>query len=716
MSLRSRLLRRSGLRAQLRPGRSPAALRRDLRMYLSRALNRSLAPPDRVTLNVTLRCNLTCTMCTTCYDAPELSTDEIKAIIDQTAAWGVEVFNPLGGEPFMRGDIEEILAYAVQRGFYVTVTTNGTLITKKRAQAIAAIPSDRLHFNISLDGSRASHDLIRGAGMWDRAIEGYRRIRDADRAAGNARRKILANTILHARNVDHFLDVLDEQAALGFDGVQVLNLFRTPEGAPPEAAALWFHEDRIPRLREISEALAHRAEAQGTAGYRLENTAAELRRIPRYYREGLEPLEAPCWAGWKELYINADGQAIMCDGKLDFLAGSFGSARDHTLRELWALPELRERRETVKSCTTPCNQKCYLRQESDSLRGLAADAGKHLLEGSLDLVRRRVGGRTEHVADGILRIELSDVCPCGWAGCTTPAHRWNALVDGISGELDGIRWGQLRDSGRLRFDRGFLGFEVVREVVADLLRARLRFGTLAVRWRGEPLLHPEAAPILRYLLDHVRDHGLADRLRIETDGRFLTEELASLAAHDAPQDWIFDLDRGGGAGVEALLAARGESARIVLQKAALDDTDAAALAAAWPAFAPAAGRFPEDGGDRLWLRRTDHANFRDNARARDALAAAADALGVSATLGEEDRPRRCTAPTRRPVLSWDGKLTLCETDVQLDNVIGEVTPGRLSELWRGELRVQACQEVDQKGVPARDLCRDCAVPWSPNGG
>lgn len=705
----------AALRARLRPQRTPAALRRDLAMYFSRALNRSLAPPDRVTLNVTLRCNLTCTMCTTCYDAPELSTDEIKGIIDQTAAWGVEVFNPLGGEPFMRGDIEEILAYAVQRGFYVTVTTNGTLITPKRARAIAAIPSDRLHFNISLDGSRASHDLIRGAGMWDRAIAGYQRIRDADQAAGNARRKILANTILHARNADHFLDVLDEQAALGFDGVQVLNLFRTPEGAPPEAAALWFHPDHLPLLERVSAALGDRAAGQGTAGYRIENTEDELRRIPRYYREGLAPLEAPCWAGWRELYINADGQAIMCDGKLDFLAGSFGSVRDHTLRELWRTDALRARRATVKQCATPCNQKCYLRGESDALGALVKDAGKHLLERGLDRVQRRVQRGGEHLPDAVLRLELTDVCPCDQPDCPTPAARWTALTAGIAGPLDGPRWGALRDQGQLRFDRGFLGFEVVRTVVADLLRARLRFGTLALRWRGEPLLHPEAAPILRFLLDHIDAHGLADRLRIETDGRFLTDELARLAAHPAPQEWVFDLDRGAGAGVAALCAARGPAARVVLAQTATATLDAAAVAARWPAFSPAAGRYPREGGDRLWFRRRDHTNFRDNARARDDLARVADALGLVAELGEEDRPRRCGAPARAPTLSWDGKLALCPTDTQLHHPIGEVTPGRLSELWRGPLRAQAQGEVDRKGVPSQRLCQDCAMPWSPNG-
>ena len=257
-------------------------------------------------------------MCTTCYDSPELSTEEVKGIIDQVAAWGVEVFNPLGGEPFIRTDLEDLLAYAVRRGFYVTVTTNGTLINERRARLVAAIPSDRLHFNISLDGNERSSDQVRGAGNWRKAIAGYQRIRTADQEAGNSRRKILANTILHAGNLDHFEAVLDEQCELGFDGVQILNLFRPGDDVPPEAGNLWFHDRHMERLHSLVQRLATRVENQTSAGFRIQNTADEIRRIPQYYSEDLQPLEAPCWAGWKELYINADGQAIMCDGQLDF--------------------------------------------------------------------------------------------------------------------------------------------------------------------------------------------------------------------------------------------------------------------------------------------------------------------------------------------------------------------------------------------------------------
>ena len=120
-------------------------------MYLSRRLNRSFAPPDWLTVNLTLQCNLKCTMCTTCYDVPdELSTAEIKGLIDQAALWGVKVFNPLGGELFMRGDLEELLEYACRKDFYITITTNGTLINKRRAQTLARIPSEKLHLNLSL--------------------------------------------------------------------------------------------------------------------------------------------------------------------------------------------------------------------------------------------------------------------------------------------------------------------------------------------------------------------------------------------------------------------------------------------------------------------------------------------------------------------------------------------------------------------------------------
>lgn len=454
-----------------------AALARDARMWASRRLVRSLAPPDWLSVNLTLRCNLACVMCTTCYDAPELTTREVLDLVDQAAAWGVKVFNPLGGEPFVRTDLEDILAHAARRDLFVTLTTNGTLVSPARAARVAAIPPEKLHVNVSVDGLPDVHDAVRGKGSFKRTLAGYRHLRAADAAAGNPRRKVCANTILHGKNLDTFPALLDLLGEEGFDGVQVLNLFRND--ADPTAGGLWFSDDQLPALDALVEALARHP--------LVLNAPADLRLVPRYYREGLRPLEAPCWAGWKELYVNADGGAIMCDGKLDFLAGRFGSVREKTLRELWASPELRARRDVVKRCTTPCIQGCYLRRDSDSLRGIATRA---VAEASAPLRARAARLRPVQDVDATLTLELSDTlahpddprCRALFARSPVPVE---ALWD------DAGRLVELRDRGYLDFGRGFMGAEVVEHVLGELDRARLRFRHVALGWRGEPLLHPE---------------------------------------------------------------------------------------------------------------------------------------------------------------------------------------------------------------------------------
>jgi MoaA/NifB/PqqE/SkfB family radical SAM enzyme len=647
-------------------------------MYLSRRLNRSLAPPDRVSLNVTLRCNLKCTMCTTCYDAPELTLEEIKGIIDQTADWGVQVFNPLGGEPFMRADIEDILSYAVERGFYVTVTTNGTLITERRAERIAQIPSDRLHFNISLDGDEKANDEIRSSGMWARAIQGLQRLRSADECAGNARRKILANTILHARNVDRFESILDEQAALGFDGVQILNLFRQTDDVPAEASALWFHPERLPALVALSERLAARAEQQGVVGYRIQNSPESLRRLPQYYSDALAPLEAPCWAGWKELYINADGQAIMCDGELDFLRGGFGSVRDQTLKQLWASPVLRERRAVVKQCSTPCVQDCYLRGQSDSGRDLLKDAAVMVSRRIVDRARRAVP-RPPEERPTILRLELSDVCPCGWSGCTTPDHRWTHLTRNLPSDFSVADWGRYRDAGLVDFGRGFMGFDVVKRVAEDLRRERLRFSGLALRWRGEPLLHPQARDILSYLLGLIAEGELAQRLIIETDGRFLTDELAELSVSPAAQCWVLDGDRGSDADLRRartrLSAHRHRGVQVLTAITASDGLDLERLREE-----PLPIRFGSRPTDRdaIWIRRAVHDHYLADQAATAALQRIARALGQPVPVMRDNRPTATTADALEPTISWDGKVTVNPRDIQLAAPKGDVIHSRLS--------------------------------------
>lgn len=132
--------------------------------------------------NLIRRCNLTCKHCyatSTDKDFPgELSTEQVYAVMDDLKAFGTKVLILSGGEPLMRPDIYDISRHAKEMGFYVGLSSNGTLIDKDNIDQIKVIDYD--YVGISIDGARATHDKFRRKiGAYDEALRGLRLCRDA---------------------------------------------------------------------------------------------------------------------------------------------------------------------------------------------------------------------------------------------------------------------------------------------------------------------------------------------------------------------------------------------------------------------------------------------------------------------------------------------------------------------------------------------------------
>ena len=131
--------------------------------------------------NLIRRCNLACKHCyatSADVDFPgELSTREVYAVMDDLKEFGVSVLILSGGEPLLRPDIFEISRRAKRLGFYVGLSSNGTLITQDNIDAIAEIGYD--YVGVSLDGMRVTHDLFRRKiGAFDESLRGIRLCRD----------------------------------------------------------------------------------------------------------------------------------------------------------------------------------------------------------------------------------------------------------------------------------------------------------------------------------------------------------------------------------------------------------------------------------------------------------------------------------------------------------------------------------------------------------
>ncbi|HYL19800.1 MAG TPA: heme d1 biosynthesis radical SAM protein NirJ [Burkholderiales bacterium] len=132
--------------------------------------------------NLVRRCNLTCQHCYSIScdkDFPgELTTAEACQVMDDLKAFGVPVLILSGGEPLLRPDILELARRAKSLGFYVGLSSNGTLIGPHNVDAIAGSGFD--YVGISLDGMESTHDRFRRKqGAFRAALNGVRLCRGA---------------------------------------------------------------------------------------------------------------------------------------------------------------------------------------------------------------------------------------------------------------------------------------------------------------------------------------------------------------------------------------------------------------------------------------------------------------------------------------------------------------------------------------------------------
>lgn len=140
-----------------------------------------------VVWNLIRRCNLKCRHCYSISadkDFPgELSTAEVHTVMDDLRDFGVPVLILSGGEPLLRPDIYDISRRAKEKGFYVGLSTNGTLINKENISQIAEVGYD--YVGISLDGIGETHDRFRRMqGAFDASMHAIELCRELDIKVG----------------------------------------------------------------------------------------------------------------------------------------------------------------------------------------------------------------------------------------------------------------------------------------------------------------------------------------------------------------------------------------------------------------------------------------------------------------------------------------------------------------------------------------------------
>lgn len=202
--------------------------------------------PLGVELELTLRCGRSCSYCA--YEAVpsfstegELTTDQWYATLERLYKAGVFFVRFTGGDPLLRPDFADILDFANTLGFVITVGSDLTRLTGEHVAALAA--ADNLYaLQTTLDGaSPASANRLRGAGNFERVVDGVRRLKQAGVP-------VIVGTVLTRSNAPEIGAIARFVGELGADGYCVAPLYAAGRAQAASVAR------QVPTNEDLAEA------------------------------------------------------------------------------------------------------------------------------------------------------------------------------------------------------------------------------------------------------------------------------------------------------------------------------------------------------------------------------------------------------------------------------------------------------------------------------
>ncbi len=183
--------------------------------------------PYRMDLAVTYRCNNNCAHC---YNArprqyPEQTTAQWKQVIDRVWDAAIPHMVFTGGEPTLRPDLPELIAYAEQKGLITGLNTNGRRL-KDRAFLDQLIAAGLDHVQITLESHDPTvHDqMVAARGAWQDTVAGLKN-------ALSSRLYVMTNTTLLKNNSPHLAETLHFLTKLGVPTFGLNALIYSGKGA-----------------------------------------------------------------------------------------------------------------------------------------------------------------------------------------------------------------------------------------------------------------------------------------------------------------------------------------------------------------------------------------------------------------------------------------------------------------------------------------------------
>lgn len=251
--------------------------------------------PVSYSVEPTNYCNFSCPECpsgTGALTRPrgKMDLSFYKRFIDEIApaAHYLQLF--LQGEPFLHKEIAKMTAYARLKKMYVSISTNGSVITEKNIDVLFSPPPDKLIF--SIDGlDEVTYAVYRSGGTFKEAERGLNLVLERRKREGSKRPFVELQFIVMKHNEHQMDDMKEYGRTIGADAV----VFKSMQVSSIESAKLFLPENEKYRR------------------YRIEDGELRIK----------SSLPNRCFALWRTGVITWDGKAVPCcfDKDAEFVLG-----------------------------------------------------------------------------------------------------------------------------------------------------------------------------------------------------------------------------------------------------------------------------------------------------------------------------------------------------------------------------------------------------------
>ena len=288
----------------------------DAEPYEGRATHLSLEALRECWLHITNRCNARCGHCMFACSPDEGASMEEEAalsVVRQAHELGCELFYFTGGEPLIHPDFESICDYIFRNTeAHVVVLTNAIGIDKFLPR-MQEWPRERLHLQVSVDGTEADHDAIRGEGAFRRLTRNIRAIRDAGL-------HVTLAMAVHNGNYTDMPELIRFAAKQGVSNLHYLWLFTRGKAG----------QDLFAEPDDIADSLIEAASLAEEKGVLIDNV--EILKSQVFSLPGTKFDLTN--AGWESLAVGPEGRVFPSPALVGQGKAVCGNARDG-LEQVW---------------------------------------------------------------------------------------------------------------------------------------------------------------------------------------------------------------------------------------------------------------------------------------------------------------------------------------------------------------------------------------------